>query len=68
MTSISGTPDLSAEEASSAPVRRNPRFVKSYTVGRTCVHAGCETVISRYNAENVCWRHADEERDRRVRR
>ncbi len=27
--------------------------------GRVCVHQGCETRLSVYNASDLCWQHAD---------
>lgn len=65
MTSV---PDTSSSAEQPVPAaRRNRRFVTSYREGRTCAHAGCDTVISRYNKESLCWHHADE-RDQAGRR
>lgn len=33
------------------------RRPKQYARGRVCVHAGCETVVSRYNRSETCFRH-----------
>ena len=38
--------------------RREGRgFVSSYGEGRTCRASGCETKLSRYNDDDVCWAH-----------
>jgi hypothetical protein len=42
---VFGRPDR-GKEASTRPAR-----------GRICVHQGCATVLSTYNAANVCWLH-----------
>lgn len=32
-------------------------WVETYPVGRVCSHAGCETVLSMYNADDACELH-----------
>ncbi len=34
---------------------RRPK--KTYDGGRYCAHSGCDTVLSRYNKNDFCWRH-----------
>ena len=38
--------------------RRNRQHVSTFGVGRVCVEPTCKTTLSRYNADNLCWRHA----------
>lgn len=44
------------------PRRASAGHVSSYGEGRVCVRAGCETLLSRYNAHQVCAEHANRER------
>jgi hypothetical protein len=39
--------------------RRNRAHVTSYEIGRVCVDPACKTTLSRYNADDLCWRHAE---------
>lgn len=32
--------------------------------GRTCIEEGCSTILSTYNAAELCWLHAPAERPR----
>ena len=36
-----------------------PRPSKSHGSGRVCKAEGCSTELSRYNASELCWQHAD---------
>jgi hypothetical protein len=45
------------------PARRGRGHIDSFGDGRTCLTPGCETTISRYNREPVCWRHIEEHKD-----
>ena len=38
-------------------------YIDSYGQDRTCAELSCETALSRYNNNTLCWRHA-EKRDR----
>jgi hypothetical protein len=33
------------------------RAAKTYEDGRVCAHAGCRTVLSKYNKNDYCWQH-----------
>lgn len=49
-------------EAPGVPRRTRAGHVSSYGEGRVCMRAGCETLLSRYNARPVCAEHANRER------
>lgn len=34
-----------------------PKPSKRYEANRTCIHPGCETVLSSYNAYDTCFNH-----------
>ena len=42
--------------------RPRPRAgaIASYGEGRTCLEPECQTLLSRYNKDQLCWKHADE--------
>ena len=43
-----------------APTPRRARgYVTSWPTGRTCAATDCETSLSRYNKDTLCWRHAE---------
>jgi hypothetical protein len=42
----------------SASLPKGGKAVTSYAEGRTCLVATCETKLSRYNADAVCFAHA----------
>jgi hypothetical protein len=47
-------------EASNRPIYGSPATAKAKSraaKGRTCDHAGCNTVLSTYNASPTCWLH-----------
>jgi hypothetical protein len=39
--------------------RRVRGHLQSYAEGRVCVEPDCLTTLSRYNADDLCWRHAE---------
>ena len=39
--------------------RRTRGHIRSYGAERECAAEGCTTVLSRYNAGTVCWRHTE---------
>ena len=41
------------------PGRLPPPSRRSGADGRTCSEPGCETQLSKYNAGDRCWQHAD---------
>jgi hypothetical protein len=45
-------------DADPGVARREGRgFVDSFGAGRVCSADGCETVLSKYNDDTVCWAH-----------
>ena len=51
------TTDAADNPAVAARARLARGYVRSYEPQRTCAHDGCETTVSRYNANDTCWRH-----------
>ena len=43
--------------------RRTSGHIDSFGDGRTCLAPGCNTTVSRYNKEPVCWRHIEQHKD-----
>jgi len=41
---------------------RTRGHVEDYGEGRGCSHAGCRTVLSRYNSGRLCWVHDNRSR------
>ena len=39
--------------------RRNRQHVTTFGIGRVCVEPTCKTTLSRYNGDDLCWRHAE---------
>ena len=39
---------------------RGRGHIVSYGDGRTCAGTGCQTIVSRYNDSDRCWKHAEE--------
>ncbi len=55
--------------AVSAPARRSSgygRHIKEFGEGRVCGSRGCETILSRYNCEGLCWGHEQSVRAARM--
>ena len=52
-------PDPATSARSSLP-RRVRGYVQSYGQGRTCAEPECETTLSRYNKDLLCWKHAEQ--------
>ena len=53
-------------ESDPGVARREGRgFVDSFGAGRVCSASGCETVLSKYNDDTVCWAHERARRDGR---
>lgn len=48
----------SSDSQSLAPARPRRGEILSYGLGRTCQRAGCPTLLSRYNAGELCWTHS----------
>ena len=40
--------------------RRTRGHITSWPTGRTCADAECETSLSRYNKDALCWKHAEQ--------
>lgn len=47
-------------ESSATPTRQARGSIRSYGQGRTCAEPSCATTLSRYNKDDLCWRHAEE--------
>jgi hypothetical protein len=58
MDPASGSPDPNGERT--VLKRRTRGHIESYGQGRTCLEPGCDTALSRYNKEALCWQHLDE--------
>jgi hypothetical protein len=43
-------------------------YVQSYGQGRTCAEPACETTLSRYNKDLLCWKHAEQSDAAQLRR
>jgi len=39
------------------PPGRPRGHIKEFGEGRVCGSSGCTTILSRYNAEGICWKH-----------
>jgi hypothetical protein len=47
--------------------RGRPRaHIKEFGEGRVCGSPGCETILSRYNCEGLCWGHDQSARAARI--
>ena len=49
------------------PVGRPRGHVKDFGEGRVCGAPGCATILSRYNADGLCWAHEQSVRAARSR-
>jgi hypothetical protein len=56
--SVIATP--SREPAAASLPRRVRGYITAWPTGRTCAASDCETSLSRYNKDTLCWRHGEE--------
>jgi hypothetical protein len=66
--SSASPPSQTGDAAAHAAARRARGHVRSSAKGRTCSAPDCQTALSRYNHDTLCWVHAAELDDERRRR
>lgn len=51
-------PTLRTDTIEGTNVVEQGKPVATFDEGRVCLEDGCGTVLSRYNASDLCWQHA----------